>query len=260
MSLVKMYCKELIHQIDQLPVYLPGSFVKPGDIIAFNPNFFGVQPIGTFSHINSLKGLGIAFQSTEDPEADTYKFASTGSVSMSFKPQANAGNGVKGSLDISFMKEGSTYLAAVDCKETFINDLMDLETRLMPFKNSIDWNNCFIVTSVTVAKKALIMQSSSNSASLSIQGDVKGLKIGNDAVDASLAVEINAYKDASFIKEWADNVQVFFKVAKFRRKFLGGRKLQGSKFLYDRSEDTPYTLESVNPHDILMDKETDVYA
>ena len=38
--------------------------------------------------------------------------------------------------------------------------------------------------------------------------------------DANLSLKISKYKEASFLKDWSDNVSVFFKLVRYRRKFL----------------------------------------
>lgn len=158
-------------------------------------------------------------------------------------------------LEINFNKEGATYFAAIDCKVKSMVDTSNLEQQLETHKNSIDWKNCFIVTSVTVAKRALIMQSNSQSASLVIEGDVKGLQTGSELdVDANISLKINTYKDSSFIKDWSENVTVFFTLARYRKKFLGDWGMATNKAMYINNDSDNYELTPVYPDDLLMDE------
>jgi hypothetical protein len=255
MSLAKDYCKEIIKELDKIPVFLPGTPVSVGDVITFGKGFVKPRPIGSFDPISKLSSLGVTFQEQDDADPDPYLYASKGSVGVSFTADANAATVGKGKLEINFNKEGATYFAAVDCKVKSIVDTSNLEQQLEPHKNSIDWKNCFIVTSVTVAKRALIMQSNSQSASLVIEGDVKGLQTGSELdVDANISLKINTYKDSSFIKDWSENVTVFFTLARYRKKFLGDWGMATKKAMYINKDTDNYELTPVYPDDLLMDE------
>ncbi len=256
MGLAKDYCKEIIKELDKIPVFLPGTPVKVGDVITFGKGFIKPRPIGSFSPVTKLSELGIEIEVEEDNEPDPYLYASKGAVGVSFVADANAGSSGKGKLDINFRKEGSTYLAAVDCRVDSIKDTSDLDVMLEPHKNKIDWKNCFIVTSVTVAKKALIMQSNSESATLSVEGDVKGLQTGTDVdINASASVNIKTYTDSSFIKDWSDEVTVFFTLARYRKKFLGNWGLKSKSAMFINDSYDSYELTPLYPEDIFWDEE-----
>ncbi len=256
MSLAKTYCKEIIRELDKIPVFLPGTPVSVGDIITFGKGFVKPRPIGSFDPISKLSSLGVSYQEEDDENPDTYLYASKGSVGVSFIADANAATVGNGRLEISFNKEASTYFAALDCTVKSIVDAGNLEPQLDIHKKKIDWKNCYIVTSVTIAKKALIMQSNSQNSSLVIEGDVKGLQAGaNMSVDANISVKINTYKDSSFIKDWSDNVTVFFTLARFRKKFLGDWGLATKKAMYINQDSDIYELTPVYPDDLLLEED-----
>jgi hypothetical protein len=211
MALFKKYCKEIIKELDKIPVYLPGTPVSPGDILRFGDYEARGKPIGSFVHYTSLSKYDIRFDIQEDNDPDPYLYSSKNSVGVKFTADANATTNIGGKLDVTFSREGATYFAAIDCTLQSIKDLSSIESQLNLAKTDPKIGGCYLVVSVTTAKKALIMQSNSRSASLTLDGNVQGLQPSTGTkVDASLKVNISSYKDSSFIKPWSDNVTVFF--------------------------------------------------
>jgi hypothetical protein len=228
MSLAIKYCKEIARELKQIAVYRPGTSIAPGDIIDFARNSpFGVpRPIGEFKKVGTLQDFNIKAptETEKESDSDSYVFASKGSVSVSFEAAAEAGKFGQGKLTIGFSREGSTYLSAIDCRETRIKSVITLEEELKEHRSSIDWKEYFIVVSVTVASKALIMQSNTSSANLEIIGEVKNLTPTTSPLrdlNANIDLKIAKYKEASFIMDWSNNVPVFFKLVRYKKKFLG---------------------------------------
>jgi len=154
MSLAIDYCKEIATELKQNAVYIPGTFVSVGDVINFNEgDILGPKPLGPFKKIINLTDLKINLATETDPENShpSYIYASKQSVSVSFAADANSKPG-EGKLTVNFSKEGSTYLSAVDCKETRFKNISGLKDMLAPYKNNVDWKHCFIVIGVTVTQ------------------------------------------------------------------------------------------------------------
>lgn len=255
MALYKDYCKEIIRQLDKIPVYLPGVFVQVGDIIQFSHRgLFGQRPIGSFTKKTSLSNLDIKFKAESDPDPDPYKLASSKSVSMLFTAEGNAVNGNSGKLEISFTKEGATYLVATECVQTAISDLQSVEKQLHEHEDELNWNDHFIVIGVTVAQNALIMQSSSSSASLTIAGEVKPFDTGSTGQPGgSASVEIKSYKDAAFIKDWSGNVTVFFDLVRFKDMKLKGYNKFTKRMDLNLVSDSSYKMVNVEPAECLIE-------
>jgi hypothetical protein len=261
MSLAIDYCKEIAGELKKTAVYIPGTSVKPGDIIKFSEsNIFGTpRPLGQFAIHGNLSDLGIELETVaeDDNSKDSYVYASKGSVNVSFDANAEAGTVGEGKLTIGFSKEGSTYLSAVDCKETRFKTIIGLESKLADHQNALDWPSFFIVISVTEAAKALIMQSNTSSASLEISGSVKNLIPAGASpvnIDASTDLKITKYTEASFIKDWSDNVPVFFILVRYRKKFLGAWDLDSKRISMVRASisdegkaENPYIIEVIDP-------------
>lgn len=229
-----MYSKELAKQLTKIGVVLPGDPVNIGDIIVFPHGKKGLwpfrrpAPIGSFHFISSLEKLGVKTQiSDPDPDPDTYIFSSRKTVDTDFDFGADGngdGKGVSasGKLTVNFKAEGAIYFAAIDCRTRRLENLVDIEVNLREYSQKLIWHDTFIVTSLTIADKALIMQSDSNSAMLKISGDIKGLvtkKASDISADANISV--NKFTQASFIIPWSDNVTVFFGLSRFVKKEFG---------------------------------------
>jgi hypothetical protein len=261
MSLAIDYCKELAKELRQSAVYAPGINVSPGDIITFSERgLLGPQPLGPFKKVTSLVEMNIDLRTEQDKDPYSYVFASKRSVSVSFNAGGAAGSATNGKLAVKFSKEGATYLSAVDCKQTRFRDISNLEVSLEPYKTKVDWKHCFIVVAVTVAAKALIMQSNTSSASLEIEGEVKGLQpipgatiLSKEEINANIGLKVSGYNDASFIKPWSDNCAVFFQLVRYKKVFLGGWEVKSAHPELLMSESDQYRIELVDPLEMTAD-------
>ncbi len=275
------YSKEVAKELTKIPVVLPGAPVEVGQIIHFPFGRRGIWPFrkpaprGAFSVITTLENLKIKPQiGPPDEDGDPYVFSSRKSVKVvaDFGAQGTITGGVtsNGSLNVSFEAEGAVYFAAVDCKTTKITNLDQIQIDLSKYANQITWNETFLVTSVTVAGKALIMQSSTKSAKLDLVGDIKGLVTGSGAdISANTQIGVKTFKESSFFKPWSDNVTVFFEVSRFTKKTFGYQPdIKTSRMSpFDtieinqiagelvNSENDKYILEPVSAMEILDDED-----
>ncbi len=250
-GLALVYSKELIKELDMIPVYYPGTSVKPGDVLSFkHVNLFGKpQPIGAFTKEASLTDY-FEIETEKDKIPQPIRFTSKEGVSLEFDGTVDVGQLGKGQLKIKFTKSGTTFLAAIDMAQERIKNLDKLKSGLFRIRNKFygDWSKSYIVNSVRVASKAIIMQSSSTSGELTIDGDVKNLQPGSPVnIDTSLKLSVSFYKDASFLKEWSDDVEIFFGLSRFRKTFTGGWKL-GHNLAPTNSTD--WELASVYPDEV----------
>ncbi|PHN00710.1 hypothetical protein CRP01_40875 [Flavilitoribacter nigricans DSM 23189 = NBRC 102662] len=232
-----MYCKEIIRQMDRIPVYIPGRKIELGDVIIFPNN--KNRPIGDYQRETNLKNFGIEFADIKDESPDPYDFSSKRGVSFTFNPEVNAGNPGKGELDITFSKEGASFLKAIKCTEHSINDVTQLKEDLRPYQGRLDWGNYFIVYSITVAERALIMQSASSSGGLKLKGDVKGFQVGStENLSAGINFEITFTKDAAFLKDWSPDVAVFMRLVRYHPN--------RNKLVFESNEDI-YDMSYIDP-------------
>lgn len=252
-TLAKKYCNEILSELDKIPVYLPGTPVNVGDIISFDNGIFRKRPVGSFDHVSKLQKLNVPFEVEEDNEPDPYIFGSKSGVSIGFEAGATAGSVGQGKLTINFSEEGAIYFAALGCTVRKMSDTTHLKAAIEPHKDRLNWKDAFIVTSVTTARKALIMQSKSNNAKLEIEGDVKNLQPGAGVnLDANAGVKIGRYSDASLIKDWSDNVTVFFSLVRFRKGIWGHWDVEAKKNMALTTGNENFELAAVYPEDILV--------
>lgn len=227
------YSKEVAKELTKIAVVLPGAPVEVGQIIHFPFGKQGVWPFkkpaprGAFNVITTLANLNVNPQvSQPDTDGDPYIFSSRRHVKIDadFNVQGDipTGTSANGNLKATFESEGSVYFAAIDCKTTRITNLDQIQVDLNQHRNEIIWNETFLVTSITIASKALIMQSSTKSASLDVGGDIKGLITGSAAdISANAQIGVKNFKESSFIKPWSDNVTIFFGLHRFTKNTFG---------------------------------------
>ncbi|MFY0602756.1 MAG: hypothetical protein JXQ93_02320 [Flavobacteriaceae bacterium] len=234
MPLQIQYSKEIARELGKVAVYFPGDEVKVGDIIRFpfgkKGLFRKTVPWGTFSKVTSLKNLGVPYKESQLSESpDPYRFSTKNAVNITFNGNANADlrndnlpHG-KAALSIKFSSEGAIYFLAVGCDKTGIDDIVALENQIQS-KSNLVWDDTFLVTSVTIAKKALIAQSNSKSSELTLGGEVSGLKSNASNINVDAKISITKEKGSSFIKDWSDDVTVFMDVMKLEKEIFSSNK------------------------------------
>jgi len=227
-----IYSKEVAKELTKIAVVLPGAPVEVGQIIYFPFGRRGIWPFkksaprGAFNIITTLENLGVTSKvSKADPDGDPYIFSSRKTVKidvdLSIQGNVNPNATAAGKLQATFEAEGSVYFAAIDCKTTSILNLSEIQVDLKKNSHKIIWNETFLVTSVTIASKALIMQSSTKSGSLILEGDVKGLVTGKATdINGNAQIGVRNFKESSFIKPWSDNVTVFIGLHRFKKKYF----------------------------------------
>jgi hypothetical protein len=254
------YSKEIAKELNQFAICPPGFPVAVGDVLHFpfgRGGLFGTKarPWGGFEKITDLNSLGVTTTPPqEDVEPDPYIYASRGSVGIQFHATATAGNN-SGTINAEFRKEGSVYLAAVDCRTQRLQDITQIEIDLQKHDRDVIWKDTFLVVSITKAAKALLMQSSSSMGSFEASGTVKGLVPGSDSknINASTSIKIESFKDACFFKPWSDNVAVFFGLMRFEKRQFGHPFAATSRFAFDllNSKGDQYKLVAMSPKHFL---------
>lgn len=225
------YSKELAKELGKIAVYLPGEHINVGDIITFphGKSFLGkARPLGSFKKISSLDSLGINYQKPKFSNTpDTYRYSSKNAVNINLNLGGKVNLGTdnlpcgKAKLNIKFTSEGAIYFLGVNCDKKELIDLIGLEKEINDKGKNLLWKDTFLVTSVTIAKKAFIAQSRSKSSELILNGDVEGIKSGDVDVSAQADVMIQKQQGDIFIKDWSNNVTVFMDLVKFEKEVFG---------------------------------------
>lgn len=133
--------------------------------------------------MSSLKSLNVDACTLEESGAvQGYKFSSKNSVNITTSAFANAAftnenlPGTKGEIKLEFTSEGAIYFHAKDCWKFQMNNVVALEKEIVTKGKNLIWDNTYLVTSVTYAKKTLIIQSILKSSEIIFQGDINGMK------------------------------------------------------------------------------------
>ncbi|WP_410220764.1 hypothetical protein [Pedobacter sp.] len=236
MNLGKHYSKSIINKFDYVPVYLPDTKIRPGAILSFGSDFWGINdPVGSFTVVGNLIGdamFNFDLTVKDYPSSASYNFVSQNQVTLSSKVNANVPNVTKGTVQFNFAKEGSILLFAVKPTESRIENLIALKNNLLNVVHDFDWDNHYIVTSVYTCDKALVFQSSAKGGELVV--DVNVPKIGIQGTE--LNVEANAnfevkWKDKqAFSVDWANDVVLFMKLKRFTKKEILKNFNKGQQF------------------------------
>lgn len=240
------YSRELAKELTKIAVVLPGQPVEVGDIIKFPFGKTGIfktvrVPYGSFEHISNLKSLGISYTESKSPrnKSNPYFYASKNSVDPKFSAKIKS-EIIKGggTLNVDFKKTGTIYFAAIGCSKNQLVDLTAIEGAVNKKADSLVWEETYLVTSVTVAARALIMQSNDSNANLVASGEVKGLETPSlGGITASSKVVVNSYNKAAFIKDWSKNVSVFMDLVRFKQEVF-------------RNKDLPVLPDNQNPMEV----------
>jgi hypothetical protein len=259
-GLLIKYSKEIAKELTKIAVVLPGTPVDLGDIINFpfgNKSIFKIpSPTGSFEVINNLNNMKIKpVIDYSDKEGDTYIYSSQESVSIegSSKGKADISSELSlgGNLSVAFNEIGSIYFVAVGCLTHRITNIDQIQVNLKRYNKDLLWENTYLVTSITLAKRALIMQSSSEKAFLELSGDIEGLKINDiSKISDKSEIKINKVIDASFIKSWSRDVIVFFGLHRFQKKTFGFTPKEEGKTAVD-FEDYEFEIIPVSVSELL---------
>ncbi|SEE18592.1 hypothetical protein SAMN04487765_1689 [Tenacibaculum sp. MAR_2010_89] len=265
-SLQTSYSKEIAKELGKIAVYLPGEEITVGDIIKFpyGKKLFKSSPTGTFTRVTNLKNLGITYdEPKESVTPDSYQFTSKDSVDIHFNVDAKLGSSItdfpkgESGVKISLSEEGAIFFYAIDCKKRELLDIPALQNQINDQGKTLVWDDTFLVTSVTIANKALVIQSNSKSSELILGGDIKGLQ-GSKAIELDVQSKIHIKKQRGnvFIKNWSDDVTVFMDVVRFKKKVFGRKKshLTEEPFLDNDPSLSSIELEVVNIGEVINAK------
>ncbi|NVK52482.1 MAG: hypothetical protein HWD85_06070 [Flavobacteriaceae bacterium] len=223
------YSKKIAEELGKIAVYLPGEKIEVGDIIKFpnarRPLFGKKLPYGSFKKITSLEKLGVDFNIPEfSGTPDTYRFSSKDEVNIQFGLKGGANLGKKSlpkvekDLHIQFFSEGAIFLLAIDCDKRELDDLLFLEKEINSKGKQLVWDDTYLVTSVTVAKKAFMAQSKSKSSEILLKTDLTGIKSRSVNISASSSLRVSKSSGNVLIHDWSDNVTVFIDLIEFEKK------------------------------------------
>lgn len=276
------YSKEIARELTKIAVVLPGSPVRIGDVLYFPFGRGGIWPFrkakprGSFDIVSDLSSMGMEFDlNPPDTEPDPYIFSSRGAVDVNFVADVSVPQAASGEVTAKFRKEGALFFSAVDCTRQSMKDVAGVVSDLLNGSPRSFSSDVFIVTSVTTARRALIMQSSASGAELKVSGKVQGLVTGSGSdIDASANISVNSFIQQSLIKPWSENVTVFMGLHRIRKvqspesvsvetllrsgRYPDEGNLLASEFIH--TTDDRYVLEAVTSDDVISDDDETLNA
>ncbi|QES93597.1 hypothetical protein F0358_13135 [Empedobacter brevis] len=263
MNIANKYSKTIISKYDLIPVYLPGTDVQPGHIIDFGSSIFGAnKPIGSFSIYDHLSGYhGIDINVVESKTKQTFNLVSSKEVTVSPTISGQFPGVADGDIKFDFASQGSFILFGINGVESRIDNLFSLRDKLRDIADKEDWSKYYIVTSVTICKKALIYAAQEKGGTLIISANTKDMGILGDqltGVSADISIDVKWKNKAAFSTDWEDDIAVLMKLARFKK---------GEIKVYDKMIDlkagkssgnnaaNEIGLENIDPQSLLKDIE-----
>ena len=254
MSLQLEYSKKIAKAFGKVAVYLPGEDINVGDIVQFpyGIGLFSTAPFGSFQKITDLNNLGINYVIANSISTSSYQFKSENSVDSKFDLGGNIDLGTdklprsQGRLKLSFSKKGGLFFYALNCEKHYINDLLSIESEVDSNGKEMLWENTFLITSLTIAKKALAIQSISKNSEVTIKGDIKNTQANKLKLDANAKISFEQQKGDMFIKNWSDDVTVFVDVMRFKKKIFNKKKTATAAPPFHHETRLKINLESVD--------------
>lgn len=227
MSLQIKYSKELAKKLGKIAVYFPGEPIEVGDIIHF-PNgktsFFSKEaPLGVFTKITSLQNLHVSHAiQNETKTKHSYKFSTENTVEQSSSIHSSVKlapihSNLDTDITIQFTQEGSLYFHAIDCYKKQIKDIASLEKEIISKSQTLVWNSTYLVTSVTYATKALIIQSRSKNSTITLANSLD-IQTKENNLTTQIGLNIKNQNGEFFIKDWSNHVSVFMELMKFEKQ------------------------------------------
>jgi len=227
MSVAKKYSKAIIKKFEMIPVYYPGEDVKPGDILDFGSSLLkkASNPIGTFTnHGNLTTTHGIKFDVVESKYPKTINLISSKEVSVKPAIKAAFPGVAEGDIQFDFASEGSFLLFGVDAVESKIDNLFLLRDQLKNLQTTEDWDRFYIVTSVTVCKKALVYAAQEKGGMLIISANTNEINVLNNeslsGINADVSIDVKWKNKAAFSNDWDENVAILMKLAQFKKESI----------------------------------------
>lgn len=227
MDIAKKYVKTISKRFQKLPVYLPGSCIRVGDILSFGsdkcgrPNKSFGEPIGGFGNIISDSDFGREISVIPGKNERFYSYVSKNEVELQVGENGHLSHLTEGEFKFSFLKEGATIIIAKNIKSLKIENLNQLRNKVIEHHEKLNWKNYYIVYELETAGSALISQSNSAEGELILSANLKEFLIQEEnilGIDAGIEFQVKWSKDQSFIIPGGENKPIFMKLLKVKDK------------------------------------------
>ncbi|MCD7972841.1 MAG: hypothetical protein LUG18_09280 [Candidatus Azobacteroides sp.] len=218
---VRQYTKEMYRKFGYFATWMPGIPIELGDVGTIENNIFT-----KFTDLQS-EALKIEFKSKTKENKDFIEYKSEGQVNLSVKfagtlprpgsklTEADAG------IMFDFKKANSVYFRAKDVSFLQIDDLLDLQQKLLqPDIRKIWKKNWVIVTQVVCAEALAVMLSNKKDATVELKANANISAIKPDILDAGFefTTRNDSGMETSYLSE--NRTSPLFKVHMLKKEEL----------------------------------------
>ncbi|WP_290795835.1 hypothetical protein [Flavihumibacter sp. UBA7668] len=199
----QQYLTEIGNVFNQTAL-LPGcAVVQPGQVIRFpqiTRSTWKPEPLpfGAFQIMPAVQAVPDLV--TEEADTPNFRFANATLYWESLSENRMA---------IRMPVPGTVLLLAIECSIFRLNNSLERLKELKHLKNEHWWKEGFLVTSLTVAKRALIVQSASADCYFEIEGKVEELiKRGGARLTEWADLRIHNTRETALEISWQENLPI----------------------------------------------------
>lgn len=211
MNIASIYCNEIRSNFRKYyGNWEPTESIKLGDI--------GIIVDNMFIHKANINSFGITDYAIDEQDAGDKSFSSEGSVTVNLKAsttseQVNTKAGVK----ITFAKENSLFINAVNCKTKRFANKIELGNQILDlYKKKKVWKkNWVIVTDIIISQNTTIAISQSANSSISLEAK-SDLIQEVDMLDADLSLSVANNNQVGYCAESKQNIIPFIGICAIR--------------------------------------------
>lgn len=199
----QQYLTEIGNVFNQTALLPGGASVQPGQVIRFPQIVRSTWkpeplPTGAFQIMPAVQAIPDLL--TEEADTPNFRFANATIYWESLSENRMA---------IRMPVPGSVLLLAIECSIFRLNNSLERLRELKHLKNEHWWKEGFLVTSLTVARRALIVQSGSANCYVEIEGKVEELiKRGGARLTELADLRIHNARETALEISWQENLPI----------------------------------------------------
>lgn len=228
-------------------VWEPGFPVQLGDYGVMKGNIF--TQLGNISEFEELKNFKLKIR--KDETKDEKFFTSQKGVQFTLTPKGEVpieGVELKASIEVKFSKKNCVFFNAAECTFESIENKYQLGQELLKLGNG-RWKKKFVVvTDRVIAKRALVLISTSSDFSIKL--DAKADIDEIDLASASLGFTLNNQKSSGYKVITEEGIIPLIGLSKIKSPFL----FFGNKFKASHKEHTAEMTSAIIDNEL---EETD---
>lgn len=211
MNIASIYCTEIRRNFRKyFGNWEPTESIKLGDI--------GIIKNNMFIHKANIESFGIKDFAIDEQDAGDKSFSSEGSVIVNLNANTKAGElNTKAGVKISFAKENSLFINAVNCKTRRFANKIELGNQILElYKIKKVWKKDWvIVTDIIISQNTTIAISESANSSICLEAKSELIQ-EVDLLDADLSLSVANNNQVGYCAESKQNIIPFIGVCAIR--------------------------------------------